>query len=223
MIKQVAIFFILTLGLIALSGCSNKQKQINSKKTVVVKKNISAFTLADSLMKDAKYDNSNTVLFRQLEDFKADSSYALYAKALNKIAGNFYDMGAYDSVAAYCEKALGFAKGHLDSINLETSQTYFALGTLKTDERKFEEAKNYCTKSLNMRKTLLPENDPSIGDNYNLFGNIEFYQHHPQKALAYYEKALALRKRRGFYNKSVALTYMNLGNKIGRASCRERV
>ncbi|HED37779.1 MAG TPA: tetratricopeptide repeat protein [Ignavibacteria bacterium] len=212
MIKRVAIFFILTLGLIALPGCSNKQKQINSKKTAVVKKNISAFTLADSLMKDAKYDSSNTVLFHQLEGFLADSSYSLYVEALNKITGNYYDIGDYGSAASYCEKALHFAKEHLDSINLETSQTYFALGTLKTDERKFEEAKNYCTKSLNMRKTLLPENDPLIGDNYNLFGNIEFYQHHPQKALAYYEKALVLRKRRGFYNKSVALTYMNLGN-----------
>ena len=170
------------------------------------------FEIADSLSSKALYDSSNQILIPSLDHLLSDSSYSLYVDALNKIADNFYDLGIQDSVLKYSELAIKFSNENLDTINLGISKTYYNLSLVNLDKRKFNEASEFCNKSLEIRKALLKNKSPLIGDNYNLLGNIEFYQHHPHKALEFYKSALKLRKNRGFYDKSVALTYMNLGN-----------
>ncbi len=170
------------------------------------------FLLADSMTVKANFDSSNVVLRQIAKKSLKDSSYTPYLKALNKIAGNYSDMGKYDSMKIVLNHVLNFAQENLDSINLSSAQANFAYGGLYLEQNKFDSAKIYLNRALYVRKKIMDENSPEIGDVYNVLGNIEFYRNNNQKALHFYHIALKYMLNRGFYNKSVGIVYMNLGN-----------
>ncbi len=205
--------FLLSIFGITLFSCKgNKNLDSRDKNLETQLSSIDVqFALADSLIAKAKFDSSNIVLWEISAKSSEDSSYEDYLTALNKIAGNYVELGKFDSMKIVLNNVINSTNTNLDSVNLYSAQAYYTYGLFFVNHNIFDSAKIFLNKALVFREQLLESNSPEIGDIYNGLGNIEFYIQNNQEALHYYKLAKDLMLNRGFYNKGVGLVYMNIG------------
>ncbi|MCF8243009.1 MAG: tetratricopeptide repeat protein [Melioribacteraceae bacterium] len=209
-IKHISV---LLLAVIFVSCGRGEQKAKKNEETEVEKlsRTDRIFKKADSLSFISEYDKSNLLILPEIHDLYYKKDYKNYIDAVNMAAANFRKLGNYDSAFTYCGKIVDSLARFPDSTNLSIAQTYYLLGLMYRDYGITKEASEYLNKSLQIRSELLPKNDPLIGDIYNNIAIVSQIKGELDNAEKYFRLALELRKQRGFYDKSVASTYMNLG------------
>ncbi|RMD48521.1 MAG: tetratricopeptide repeat protein, partial [Ignavibacteria bacterium] len=203
---------ILFLTIFLIVACQNTDKNDRGDFTGLSSGKQDTVSMADSLFSSGKFSECKSLLFEFLDNNKSKLSSIDSIDAYNLIAASYRKLGNYDSAKAYLDSNFIINSRADDTLNLSIAQTHYLLGLFYKDFEEVAESEKHLMKALEIRKLKLSPDDPLIGDVYNNLGVLYHIKSDFEKAEVYLRNALRLRKKRGLFDKSVASTYMNLGN-----------
>lgn len=172
------------------------------------------YTDAQSLIKEASYEQANKLLIRAADSFRSQRQWKRTAETYNLLSSNFRILSKLDSSATYARKAIDLLNKEAVAAWDAKAIAYNNLGLVETENSNFQDAIDLFENALDLadreavtietRATLLG----NIGSVYDEQGDFE-------RALEYYSMGIELLKGDGADNKDYREQLARLYNYIG--------
>ncbi|MBR5493295.1 MAG: tetratricopeptide repeat protein [Alistipes sp.] len=159
----------------------------------------------------AKYDASKLIYERALQVLQNEQmeKYLEYEIGIYNNLGHVCELkGDFDKALSYCNKAIN--KCLLKGETLYLATIYNTMGSIYSEQNKYDVASEYYKKSLDIRLEVYGENHEEVAVSYNNIGDLYQKKGKFSEALEYFEKALKILQNTNGEQIYIAATYNNI-------------